>query len=164
MRYGTRTHCRRRWSRQGTRPTCPVKLGYEWGYLYVAICPFTGDVFSMLLTHLDKDCFGEFIRQFRQHLQEQGIKRALLIGDGATAHTSQPWQQHEQVEWAKLPTACPELNPVERFFLELRKQTANTVWQDKEQIERVLQNLIQMYNQNPQTVINLTLFPYIINA
>lgn len=82
MRYGTRTHCRRRWSRQGTRPTCRVRLGYEWGYLYVAICPFTGDMFSMLLTHLDKDCFAEFARQLQEHLKEKGVGRALLVGDG----------------------------------------------------------------------------------
>lgn len=164
MRYGTRTHCRRRWSRQGIRPTCPVKLGYEWGYLYVALCPFSGDVFSMLLTHLDKACFACFVQQFQQHLKEQGVARVLLIGDGATAHTSQPWQEYEQVEWVKLPTACPELNPVERFFLELRRQSANKIWQNKEQIEQLLQKLILEYNQNPEAIKKLTLFPYLISA
>jgi len=31
MRYGTRTECKRRWTRQGKRPTCKVKIGYKWG-------------------------------------------------------------------------------------------------------------------------------------
>lgn len=161
MRYGTRTHCRRRWSRQGTRPTCRVRLGYEWGYLYVAICPFTGDMFSMLLTHLDKDCFAEFARQLQEHLKEKGVGRALLVGDGATAHTSQQWQEHQQLEWVKLPTACPELNPVERFFEELRKSTSNRVWESKQQVEQLLVKLVEEYRQQPQQLKQLTLYPYI---
>jgi len=161
MRYGTRTHCRRRWSRQGVRPTCRVRLGYEWGYLCVAICPFTGDMFSMLLTHLDRDCFSEFVRQLQEHLKEKGIARALLIGDGATAHTSQHWREHEQIEWVRLPTACPELNPVERFFEELRKNMSNRVWENKQQVEQLLQRLVEEYRQKPQQVSQLTLYPYI---
>jgi hypothetical protein len=91
MRYGTRTHCRRRWTRQGKRPACPVKLDYEWGYLYVAICPFTGDTYAMFLSHLVKQCFTYFLQQLQLHLQEKGIDKALVMGDGATAHTSQNW-------------------------------------------------------------------------
>jgi transposase len=161
MRYGTRTHCRRRWSRQGTRPTCRVRLGYEWGYLYVALCPFTGDLFSMLLTHLDKACFAVFVQQLQEHLSEKGIERALLIGDGATAHTSQQWQGHGQIEWVKLPTACPELNPVERFFEELRKSTSNRVWESKAQVEQLLEKLVEEYRQQPQQLKQLTQYAYI---
>lgn len=109
MRYGTRTHCKRRWTRQGHRPICQVKLGYEWGYLYVAICPFSGDVFAMFFSHLDKTCFSIFLAHLQDHLKQKGKNKGLLIGDGATAHTSQQWQDYE-LDWQKLPTACPELN------------------------------------------------------
>lgn len=163
MRYGTRTHCRRRWTRQGRRPRCRVKLGYEWGYLYVALCPFTGDVFAMFLSHLDRDCFGYFLEQLQAHLRGKGITRALLIGDGATAHTSQHWQGRE-VDWERLPTACPELNPVERFFEELRAGTANRVFDSKQQVEDLLESLLLDYQNHPQQVKDLTLYPYIESA
>jgi len=93
-----------------------VKLGYEWGYLYVAICPFTGDVYALFLSHLDKQCFTYFLEQLQLHLHAKGIDRALLIGDGATAHTSQHRSEQALLQWQKLPTACPEFNPAERFF------------------------------------------------
>lgn len=161
MRYGTRTDCKRRWTVQGDRPRCPVKLGYDWGYLYVALCPFTGDVFAMLFSHLDKDCFGTFLKGLQQHLQDRGIgKPALLVGDGATAHTSQAWEEHPAFHWQKQPTACPELNPVERFFRELRRHTAR-LFQTLEEIESKLCQLVQEYISLPQKVINLTAYPYI---
>ncbi|KAA5549505.1 hypothetical protein F0145_02655 [Adhaeribacter rhizoryzae] len=161
MRYGTRTHSRRRWTRQGHRPACPVKLGYEWGYLYVAICPFTGDMYAMFLSHLDKQCFTYFLQQLQLYLQQKGIDQALLMGDGATAHTAQHWPQQQLLQWQKLPTACPELNPVERFFEELRASTSNKVFADKQHVEDYLADLIRLHQQQPQLISSLTLFPYL---
>lgn len=161
MRYGTRTHARRRWTRQGHRPVCPVKLGYAWGYLYVAICPFTGDMYALFLSHLDKQCFTYFLEQLQLHLQQKGIEKALLLGDGATAHTAQNWSALDGLQWQKLPTACPELNPVERFFEELRAKTSNKVFTDKQHVEDYLANLIRHYQQIPPLITRLTLFNYL---
>lgn len=161
MRYGTRTHCHRRWTRQGHRPVCPVKVGYAWGYLYVAICPFTADMFAMFLSHLDKQCFAYFLEQFQLYLQEKGINKALLMGDGATAHTSQNWYAQQALQWQKLPTACPELNPVERFFEELRAKTSNKVFDNKQHVEDYLANLVLHYQQQSQLIASLTLFNYL---
>lgn len=161
MRYGTRTQCKRRWTVQGDRPTCPVKLGYEWSYLYVALCPFSGDVFAMLFTHLDKECFNGFLKAFNKHLQDKGIsKNTLLVGDGATAHTSQDWDEYPTVDWQRQPTACPELNPVERFFEEIRRHTGK-LFKSLEEIEHKITELVNEYIRRPEKVSSLTLFPYI---
>lgn len=162
MRYGTRTHCKRRWTPQGQRPICQVKLGYDWAYLYVALCPFTGDTFAMFFSHLDKACFAKFMECFIQYKkQQQQEVSLLLIGDGATAHTSQDWDNCQQIDWVKQPTACPELNPVERFFEELRRHTSNRVFANKQEVEDKIELLIKQYMDQPKKVRSLTLFPYI---
>ena len=75
---------------KGERPVCPVKLGYEWGYLYVALCPFDGDVFAMFYNGLNKACFDHFLSALDSHIAKGKQKgKTLLVGDGATAHTSQ---------------------------------------------------------------------------
>ena len=162
MRYGTRTHARKRWTRRGRRPVCKVKIGYEWGYLYTAICPYTGDVFACLLSHLDKSCFDVFLEQFKNHLTGKNIeaKQVLLIGDGAGAH-QKALVEKQGMKWVKLPTACPELNPVERFFEELRKYTSNIIFEDLTQIEDFLEKLVREYIYNPEAVSQLTLFSYL---
>jgi len=161
MRYGNRTHCKKRWTVQGDRPTCPVKLGYQWGYLYVAICPFSGDVFAMLFTHLDKACFNEFLKGFGTHLHDKGVSgNTLLVGDGATAHTSQNWGEHLAIDWQRQPTACPELNPVERFFEEIRRHTGK-LFLNLEEIEKKITQLVEGFSNEPGKVSSLTLYPYI---
>lgn len=113
----------------------------------------------MLFSHLDKACFAVFLQQLQDHLSRKGKEKVLLIGDGATAHTCQPWQAYE-VDWQKLPTACPELNPVERFFEELRKHTANRVFDNKEQVEKLLASLVIEFKDQPQKIKKLALYPY----
>ena len=137
MRYGTITAAKRRWTRQGRRPVCKVKIGYEWAYLFVAICPATADLFACYCSHLDKACFQYFLTEFEKHLQAKAIDATvLLIGDKATAH--QESLLPDTMHWQSLPTACPELNPVERFFEELRKILANRVFENKHQVEECL--------------------------
>jgi len=161
MRYGTRTHCKKRWTPQGERPVCPVKLGYEWGYLYVALCPFDGDVFAMFYNGLNKACFDHFLSALDSHIAKGKQKgKTLLVGDGATAHTSQDWQERSRFQWHRQPTACPEVNPVERFFEEIRKHTAK-VFGTLEEIEQKITELVNMFIGNPKKVISLTLYPYI---
>lgn len=113
----------------------------------------------MLLPRLDKAGFGVFLHELELHLREKSAGRVLLIGDGAAAHTAQPWSQYG-LDWQRLPTACPELNPVERFFEELRKWTANHVFANLQQIEQLLESIVKEYMQQPEAVKQLTLFPY----
>jgi transposase len=160
MRYGTRTACKRRWSRQGRRPVCQVKIGYEWGYLFLALCPASGDLFACYCSPLDKACFAYFVSEFNKHLQAQAIDSALLlIGHKATAH--QGGLLPGSIHWQSLPTACPELNPVERFFEELRKVVANRVFEDKNQIEECLSFWINEYQKQPEQIMQLTQFSWL---
>lgn len=50
---------------------------------------------------------------------------------------------------------------MERFFEELCKGTANQVFTDLQQVEQQFESLVKEYMQQPETVKQLTLFPYI---
>ena len=163
MRYGTRTACKKRWTRQARRPTCRVKIGYESAWLYVAICPERGDIFASFITHLDKACFSLFGQQFHQYLKEQQIEEPILmIADGATAHQTSCLP--EGIQFLKLPTASPELNPVERFFEELRKSLANRIFENIEEVEKCLQFWVEDWKGRPESIIQLTNFKWIKNT
>ena len=118
----------------------------------------------MLLSHLNKICFDIFIQQFKEHLTEESIlkegENLLLIGDGATAHQSAIVEKFG-IDWQTLPTACPELNPVERFFQELRKHTSNNTFENIKQIDELIIKLVKEYMTNPKAVIKLTLYEYL---
>jgi transposase len=159
MRYGTRTALKRRWTPAGHRPQCPVKIAYEFGYLYCAICPFTGDLFCLLLPNMKKECFQVFIEEFEKHTA--GEAETLIILDGAGCHQADTIRVGSHLALEKLPTACPELNPAERFFQELRKELANQVFETIESVEEKIKHLLETYWKEPNLIMRLTSFPYI---
>jgi transposase len=61
----------------------------------------------------------------------------------------------------RLPSYCPELNPVERFFEELRKDLSNQVYENIETAEYHLEKVLQPYFNDKEKVIQLTNYSYI---
>ena len=101
---------------QGHRPKTPIHIGYEFIHLSVAIASFSGNIFAMCLLRLDQACFALFAKAFDESLTH----KTMLIVDRVTAHKAQ-LMANTKIELQKLPTACPKINPVKRFFQELRR-------------------------------------------
>ena len=166
MRSGTRSQCKRRWTPRGHRPKCRMKLGYEYCYLYAALNPYTGSLFSLILPDMTKDSFCVFTDPFSRYLDEryrvnnEQRNKVLLIADRAGAHLEELCT-NQGFDFKKLPAVSLELNPVERFFEELRKDLADHVFDTIEQVEEHLTTILQKYYQNPQMIIQLTQYPYI---
>lgn len=57
LRAGTRTELGCKWTPMGHRPRAPVKIGYENIYLYLTLCPFTGQGFAAFLPKLNSRAF-----------------------------------------------------------------------------------------------------------
>lgn len=160
MRYGTRTELKRRWTPKGHRPRCPMKIGYQFGYLYCLLCPFTGDLFCLLLPSMQKACFGRFLEEFAKYLGKKPAT-TLVIVDGAGSHQTNVLSSDSPLRLEKLPPSSPELNPAERFFQELRKELANQIFETVEELEAKLEQILQRYWKEPQLIKSLTAFPYL---
>ena len=154
MRYGTRTEAGRRWMPHGERPVCSVKIGYDFGLLYTALCPYNGDLFAMFLPNMKTVCFDIFVKGILEHTQKQ----TTLLLDRATCHTTA--KKVDNLDLIFFPPVCPELNPAERFFKELRKDLKSRVFHKLEDIEQKIQNLLQKYWDDPQLIIHIAYFPY----
>lgn len=159
MRVGTRTELKRKWGPVGHRPKAPVKIGYEFVHLFVAIAPSTGKVFAMFLPALNQECFELFGTEFTSELTQ----KTLLIADRATAHQQKLLNQ-DWLVLQKLPAASPELNPVERFFQELRRRLAFKVFDSLQQAQDIVEKELQFFWQKPKLVVSITNFPYLSNT
>ena len=157
MRLGTRTALKRKYTPLGVRPAGKQKIGYEYLYLYVSIKPLTGEVFAVVLPHLNKECFNIFIKERSLNLTTP----TLMILDGAGAHRL---GEEGEIRLRKLPAYAPELNPVERLFQELRKALANRIFESLEEAEKCVIEALQVYLGDPERVKKLTLYPYIRHA
>lgn len=159
MRVGTRTELGRKWGPQGHQPLAPVHIGYSFVHLFVALAPLTGQVFAMFLPALNQSCFALFGQQLDQTLNQP----TLLVADRASAHKASLLTQTHLV-LAHLPTASPELNPVERFFEEVRRAMKSRVFESLPAAQTCVEAALQAYFADPQRVRQLTAYPYIKNT
>lgn len=108
---------------------------------------------------LNSKCFAWFVDKIQQELTEKGLfQKALFIADGATAHKEELFDR-EKLVFERLPAACPELNPVERFFKELRKQLKNKIFDTLEQAQHRIQKIVESLFEEDRKVHSLWCSP-----
>ena len=164
MRSGTRSENKRRWTARGHRPVCKVKLGYEFTYLYCALAPATGNLIALLLPDMTLQCFKVFMDHFKKKTRAlHGTHPVVLIADRAGSHQKRVCEQRG-IALAHLPRGCPELNPVERFFEDVRTQLANHIFNSIRQVESHLCRILKKYWQHPETIVQLCHYPYMRTA
>lgn len=105
--------------RAGMRPKLPLQRVREYTYVYSAVCPEDGDIFSLLLPYSDTDAMQVFMDEFTKHMDGQS---ALMIMDQAPWHKSSKLKLSESVMISFQPSYSPELNPVEHLWEHIREK------------------------------------------
>lgn len=158
MRVGTRTDLGKKYAPCGVRPVGRQRIGSQYLYLYVSIKPMTGEVFAWFLPRLDKICFNLFIQERSKQLR----KPVLMIVDGAGAHRLE--EENPLLKLVKLPAYSPELNPVERFFQELRRKLKFRVFETLDEAEKFVSEALAEFLTDAERIKSLTQYPYIKSA
>ena len=138
-RLGLRTVRRRKLTLRGVKPIGIVQLRREKYYMYGVVEPKTGDNFFREISHLDTECFQEFINEFsRFHPKDLHIVQL----DRGSFHTTPKLKVPENIIFLFQPAHCPELNPIERLweYLKgfLRWELFNNLDALKEKVRRIL--------------------------
>lgn len=110
---------RRRWVQPGRRRTVPYLGDHIRQNVVGAVCPQSGELFSVIVDGVDTDVFQFFLDQLAQALPEKQGVRPLLILDNAS------WHRAGRVNWHHfepkfLPAYSPDFNPIERLWLRLK--------------------------------------------
>lgn len=123
-RFGLQSTVCRLWAEKGKEVKVKVKQGFKNFYMYSAICPKTGDDFSLVLPFVCTDMMNIYIQEFAKQYINQKI---VLIMDQAGWHKSKDLVIPENITILFLPPYSPELNPVERFWKYLKKDVLHNV-------------------------------------
>ena len=134
-------------------------IGYEYGYLSVALNPAPGELFALLLPDMRVESFQAFLDEFVKFVGKKNFVR--LITDGAAAHRSTRLEVDEQLTIEHLPPYSPELNPVERLFKELRKELKNLVFESLEAVEEAVIKAIEPFMKDGSRVKKLTFYSWL---
>lgn len=117
-RVGLLTVSRRKLTGFGVKPVGKQDWEFCYRWLYGAFEPQSGESFLMEYSHLDGDCFEDFLRRLSQKYPNE---LHLVQVDNAPGHRSQQLEIPENVLLLFQPPYCPEVNGAERVWEELRK-------------------------------------------
>jgi transposase len=122
-------------------------------WLYAADEPKTGESFCLYLPRLDGECFEVFLKEFEKSYPDEEI---VLVLDGAPGHRSgQEVEWPSGIEGLRLPARSPELNPVERWYEELRARLSNRIFESEEEIMEALSEALRPYWEAPSMLAKL---------
>jgi transposase len=143
---------RRRWAQPG-RPCMVPYLGDHIRQNVIgAVCPASGELFSLIVDGVDTDVFQVFLDQLAETVPKRDGVRQILIVDNASWHKAARLNWHHFEPWY-LPGYSPDFNPIERLWLRLK---ADWFWDyiahsDEELIERLCTALKNFIDDAPQT-------------
>ncbi|SFV54939.1 Transposase [hydrothermal vent metagenome] len=161
MRFGLISNYRRSWSLIGNRTVIANQQEFVNRYLYSAIDPINGDNFHLLGFN---DVNATITKKFLEALKEQYQKyHLLLVWDNAPFHKKKELHQIKDVTPIFLPSYSPELNPVERFYGEIRKSTANRIFKDIEMQKDIIEKEVIKWMKDTDKTQNLCGYDWIID-
>lgn len=110
---------RRRWVQPGRPRTVPYLGDHVRQNVIGAVCPQSGQLFSLVVDGVDTDVFQLFLDEMAKTIPKAEGKRQLLILDNASWHkaTRLNWHHFEPMY---LPAYSPDFNPIERLWLRLK--------------------------------------------
>jgi transposase len=150
MRYGLISNYRRSWSKKGERTQIKNQQQFENRYLYSSLSPLTGDGFHLYsLGEMDGITMKVYLEAMKK---SYGKKHLLIIWDNAPCHRLKVFREMEGITIVHLPSYSPQLNPAERFFEEMRKSTADRIFESiEEQEERIDTAIMEYMNDTERT-------------
>jgi len=125
---------------------------------YAGIDVLAGEVNVWLLPEMN----GASLSRVVAEMPEKWGSAVALVWDNGGVHKSAAKCLPDGVSATFLPAYSPELNPVERFFQELRRKIANKLFSSLEELENALVEAIQEYFDDTEKVKQLRAYPWIL--
>lgn len=160
MRYGLMSNFRRSWSKIGERAVLSQQQAFENRYLFSALSPLSGESFHLMgIDDMDGAAMTVFLTELKK--QHPG-EHVVVIWDRAPCHRLKSFREIPGLSVVFLPSYSPELNPAERFFEELRRETANRVFEGLEKIEAAIAGAINRWADDTAALKRLLGYEWIV--
>lgn len=158
-RFGLMTVLRRAITLTGVKPVGPYQHRFIYRYCYSLVEPLKGDHFFVTAPHVNTLYFEYMLQEFSA--KEPETFKIILL-DKAGYHRAKALKVPENTRLLYLPSSNPELNPVERFWQDMKAKVAFQNFKDEQELEDWIR-LTALSYQNEQ-IASLTGFQYILKA
>ena len=116
-RFGRMNEPKRCWAPPGIRPIVGHQLVRE--YAYAAVSPLDGLADFLILPYLNAELMSLFLAEVAKRHSDESI---FMIIDGAPCHQETALVIPDNIRITTLLPYCPELNPTEHVWDEIREK------------------------------------------
>lgn len=160
MRYGLISNFRRSWSKIGERTVIDSQQSFQNRYLFSAVSPTSGASFHLTsIDGFDTEAAHVFLLELKKQHPDEMV---VLVWDNAPCHKPKIHREIPGLIVLFLPPYSPELNPAERFFEELRKATANTIFKTLEEQEKAIEEKLKVMTDDSEGMKRLLGYGWIL--
>lgn len=145
----------RRLTAPGVKPVQDMLPRYEYLWFYGAVEPASGESFFLELPALDAVCFQVFLDHLSRAYPDVLV---VLVLDGAPAHVARALVVPDNLLLTRLPPYSPELNPVERVWLDIRKRLGAQLPASLDALADATARILRDYTR--ETLASLTHYGY----
>jgi hypothetical protein len=158
-RIGLKTLLGRRLTAAAVKPIAVVQWPRKAIWLDGVVALATGDSFFFEYSDLDGVCFEHFLQlvaeQFPQFLN-------VIQVEGAPVHIAQTIHIPDNIVLIFQPAHSPELNPIERLWLDLKIDLRGANFANLDQLRLAIREILSY--MTPEWIASLSQFPFIIKA
>ena len=150
-RFGRINSLHRCWSPINNRAVVCKQLIRQYVYAYTAVCPKTGETFSLILPYANSEAMKIFLNEMSKAYPEN---RIIMIMDNASWHNNYSIKEVRNIKPLFLPARALELNPVECIWQHIKENHfSNRVFESIEKVIEKLVDVLQKLNNNMERSI-----------
>ncbi|WP_241994471.1 IS630 family transposase [Chroococcidiopsis cubana] len=158
-RLGWKTVQRRKLTSRGVKPIGTLQFRREKYYMYGVVEPLTGENFFRELSHLDTECFPEFLNEFSETYPEE---LQIIQLDNGSFHTTPKLKAPENIILLFQPAHCPELNPIERLWEHLKGFLSWEIFNNLNSLKAKIRRILNSFSE--KILKDLTGWRYILTS
>jgi len=134
-RIGQQGTLTRVWAERGSSPRVVRQTEYQWGYVFGAVNPLTGQSSALIAPTVGTDLMSTHLRMIAE--EAGGETHVVLVLDGAGWHKAKALVVPMNMTLLFLPPYAPELMPMERVWAWMRQHDlSNRVFADEADIDK----------------------------
>lgn len=149
----------RRLVKKGVKPVGIMDTNRENFYVYGSVAPSEGACFMLEKDKMSSENFQAFLDAFGEKYSD-GFH--VMVCDGSKIHWAKDINLPRNLTLIKLPPYCPELNPIERFWQDIKKPLKWVNWESISAMKTKVFSLINSLGFD--SIYTLTAWDWILDA
>ena len=159
VRFGRISDRRRCWAPGPSRPVVASQVVRAFLYASTAVCPWDGQLSSLVLPWVDTDTMSRFLLHTGQRFAGDDC---MMFLDGAGWHTAHDLRPPPHIQIEFLPSWSPELNPAEAIWECLREDyIGHQVFDSLDQVEESVCAGLHALHNDSKRVQSMTNFRWL---